>query len=227
MSSPCFTAAFFDYFTDLSANNDKAWFEANRARYEAEVKTPLTQFVAALAEPMRTISPHIRVDPKKSVFRIHRDVRFSKDKSPYKTNAGLQFRHVAGKDAHVPGFYLHLEPGQVFYGGGVWKPPAPVLRQVREAIVERPDAWRAATASPAVIETFGGLSEGDPLQRAPQGFDLDHPLIGDLKKRSFFVMKSNTAAAAGAPTFLDEVVATFSQAAPAMRFLTEAVGQEF
>ncbi|MCG8443513.1 MAG: DUF2461 domain-containing protein [Caulobacterales bacterium] len=217
----------FAFFRELKANNEKAWFEANRARYEEQVKGPLIAFVAAMAPKIAQISAHIVADPKKSPFRIHRDVRFSKDKSPYKTHAGVQFRHAAGKDAHAPGFYVHLQPGQVFYGGGLWKPSSEPLSAIRAAIDSKPDAWRKATASAKVRTLFGGLSEGDPLTRAPKGYRPDHPMIDDIKKRSFFLMADADEETAVSASFTDDVAKAFAVAAPAMGFLCQAVGAEF
>lgn len=227
MAVDAFPPALFDFFRELKDNNDKAWFDDNRARYEADVKAPLQGFIAALAPKLKAISGNFVADPKRSMFRIHRDVRFSADKAPYKTNAGLHFRHAAGKDAHAPGFYLHLEPGQVFYGAGLWKPPSEALGAIREAIDAKPDAWRAALADKTFAKTFGGLGEGDPLSRAPKGYAPDHALIEDLKKRSFFAVKENTEAAATRAGFLDEVAKTYAAASPLMRFLTEAVSAPF
>ena len=223
-----FSPAFFGFFRALADNNDKTWFEANKARYERDVKAPLQAFVAAMAPRLAAISSHIVADPKKSVFRIHRDVRFSADKSPYKTNAGLHFRHHRAKDAHAPGFYVHLAPGEVFYGGGVWMPAPPALAAIRTAIVERPKVWAKAKANPGLVKAFGGLDAGDPLSRPPRGFDADAPHIDDIKKRSFFVSKTATekdAAKGGA--FLDSVTAACAAAAPLMQFLCEAVEVEF
>ena len=114
--------ALFDFMRELKANNERPWFEANKARYRAEVRDPMLDFIEAFAEPLAEISPHFRADPRPnggSLFRIYRDTRFAKDKTPYKTNVGAHFRHEAGKDAHAPGFYLHLEPGMCFAGCGV------------------------------------------------------------------------------------------------------------
>lgn len=227
MSFAGFKPSFFSFFKELADNNDKAWFEANRARYESDVQAPLKDFVVAIGPKLTKISPNFVADPKKSVFRIHRDVRFSKDKSPYKTNAGLQFRHARGKDAHVPGFYLHLEPGQVFYGGGVWKPESSALARIRDGIATKTKAWEKAKADPKVVAAFGDLREGDPLSRPPRGYDADHPAIEDIKRRSFFVMKENTAKAAGSAAFVDEVAATFAAAKPVLKFITEALGEKF
>jgi uncharacterized protein (TIGR02453 family) len=222
-----FGKPFFRFFAELVENNEKAWFEANRTRYEADVKATLADFIVALAPKLAKISPNFVADPKKSMFRIHRDVRFSKDKSPYKTNAGLSFRHARGKDAHTPGYYIHLEPGGVFYGGGVWKPEPETLTRIRDAIVQKTKAWEKAKADPKVVATYGGLGDGDPLARPPRGYDADHPAMEDLKKRTFFVFKEVPVRAAGRADFVDEVATAFAAAKPVMKFLTEAVGEEF
>ena len=222
-----FRKRFFGFFEELAANNEKAWFEANRARYEADVKAPLQDFIVTIAPKLKRISPNFIADPKTSMFRIHRDVRFSKDKSPYKTNAGLHFRHVRGKDAHVPGFYLHLQPDAVFYGGGIWKPDPAALGRIRGAIAENTRAWERAKANPKLTAAFDGLGEGDPLTRPPRGFDPEHAAIEDIKKRTFFLMKHARPSAAGKAGFVDEAVETFAAAKPVLRFLTEAVGEAF
>ena len=113
MTTQPISPALFDFLRALRANNERPWFEANKARYREEVRDPMLDFIAAFAGPLAEISPHFRADPRPnggSLFRIYRDTRFSKDKTPYKTNVGAHFRHAAGRDAHAPGFYLHLEP---------------------------------------------------------------------------------------------------------------------
>jgi uncharacterized protein (TIGR02453 family) len=222
-----FGKRFFCFFAELAENNEKTWFEANRARYEADVKTPLADFVVALSPKLAKIAPSFIADPKRSTFRIHRDVRFSKDKSPYKTNAGLSFRHARGKDVHTPGYYLHLEPDGVFYGGGVWKPEPETLTKIRDAIATRTKAWEKAKADPNVVATYRDLGDGDPLARPPRGYAPDHPAIEDIKKRTFFVIKQAPVRTAGRADFVDEVATTFAAAKPVMKFLTEAVGEAF
>jgi uncharacterized protein (TIGR02453 family) len=222
-----FRKPFFGFFAELAANNDKAWFEANRARYEADVKTPLIEFVLALAPKLAKIAPNFVADPKKSLFRIHRDVRFSKDKSPYKTNAGLSFRHERGKDVHTPGYYIHLEPGGVFYGGGVWKPEPDTLTQIRDAIAQKTKAWEKAKADPKLRAVYDGLGDGDPLARPPRGYAPDHPAIEDIKKRTFFVFTEVPVRTAARAAFVDDVATAFGAAKPVMKFLTEAVGETY
>ena len=137
MTTQPITTALFDFLRDLRENNDREWFQANKGRYLAEVRDPMLDFIGAFAAPLAEISPHFVADPRPnggSLFRIYRDTRFSRDKTPYKTNAGAHFRHAAGKDAHAPGFYLHLEPGMCFAGCGVWRPDGPTVTKIREAI---------------------------------------------------------------------------------------------
>ena len=120
MPEPHFGPELFDFLRELRENNDRDWFQANKERYEHDVKEPLLGFISDFGPRIAKISPHIRADPRPtggSLFRIYRDVRFSKNKAPYKVHAAAQFRHKRGKDVHAPGYYLHLEPGQVFAGG--------------------------------------------------------------------------------------------------------------
>ena len=179
----------FSFLSELAANNDREWFLANKSRYEAEVKEPALRVISDFSAPLEEISPHFRADRRAnggSLFRIYRDTRFSRDKSPYKTHTGIQFRHEAGKDAHAPGFYLHIQPGHCFTGCGSWRPGGPALRKIRASIDEDPQAWKRASRDPAFRGTFE-LS-GDSLVRAPQGFSVDHPLIEDLRRKDFIAV---------------------------------------
>ena len=134
-----FRPAMFTFLNDLAANNDREWFAENKARYEEHVKEPGLEFVNDFAPYLEKLSPHFVADSRPnggSLFRIYRDTRFSKDKTPYKTNTGLQFRHEAAKDVHAPGYYMHLQPRQCFVGLGIWMPDGPATRKIREAIAE-------------------------------------------------------------------------------------------
>jgi len=167
----------------LERNNDKAWFQAHKDDYEAEVREPALMFIRIMERHVRAISPHLTARDRKvggSLMRVHRDVRFSKSKLPYKTNVGIQFRHEAGKDVHAPGLYLHIQPKQVFLGCGMWRPDREALNAVRQAIVDDPGGWRRVRdAKPfRAAWAIGGAS----LKRAPRGFSEDHPLIEDLKR---------------------------------------------
>ncbi len=217
-----FQPALFEFLADLKNNNSREWFQANKDRYRRDVQEPLLAFIAAFAGPLRSISPNFVADPRPnggSMFRIYRDVRFSRDKSPYKVHAAAQFRHREGRDVHAPGFYLHLEPGNVFIGAGLWHPAGPTLTAIREAIVEHGDRWTEVTA---------GLElGGESLKSAPRGFDPDHPRIDDLKRKDFVCSTSASQAAACKRGFLDSFSGSCKAASPFVRFLTEAVGLEF
>lgn len=223
-----FTPELFRFLAELGAHNERAWFEANRDRYRTAVQEPLLRFIADFAPQLKAISPHFVADPRPqggSMFRIHRDVRFSPDKSPYKTHAAAQFRHRAARDVHAPGFYLHLEPGGCFVGVGIWHPDAPTLAAIRRALVADPAGWQRATEDRAFARVFA--LGGDALKRPPQGFDPSHPLIEDLKRKDFVAMASLSEERVMAPEFLGTFTSLCRAATPFMRFLAGAVGQPF
>ncbi len=227
-TGPVIERALFDFLRELRVNNERAWFEANKARYVAEVRDPMLAFIEAFADPLAKISPHFVADPRAnggSLFRIYRDTRFSKDKTPYKTNVGAHFRHAAGKDAHAPGFYLHLEPGSCFAGCGIWHPDGPALAKIREAIVAKPDAWKRATRGKAFTAMM--TLRGDSLKRPPRGFDPDHPLIEDLKRKDFIAITELHEDEALAPGFPKRFAAICRANVPLVKFLTQAVDVPF
>jgi uncharacterized protein (TIGR02453 family) len=186
----------------------------------------MRRFITDFGPHLQTISERFIADPRAnggSMFRIYRDVRFSKDKSPYKTNAGIQFRHQAGRDAHAPGFYLHLEPGLVFVASGVWHPDGRALAKIRDAMVENPRQWRQVTSS-KTLRAAGSLGlGGDSLKRPPNGYDPAHPLIEDLKRKDFIARAQYTEAQACAPDFMDVFTQTCRAFAPLTKFLTTAL----
>ncbi|MCW8871540.1 MAG: DUF2461 domain-containing protein [Xanthomonadales bacterium] len=223
-----FPPDFFRFFEELSVNNERAWFNANKDRYYESVINPISEFIVCVAPRLRKISPHYTADPRPhggSMFRIYRDTRFSKDKSPYKTHAGVQFRHEAGKDAHAPGFYVHLAADGLFFGGGVWLPPNPQLGRIRDAIVDNARAW-SRISNAAKVQEIGGI-QGDALKRPPRGFDPAHPHIDDLKRKSFYVMANADARDALKPAFIGQVTDAFRRAAPLNRFVCDALGLAF
>ena len=216
-----FGPEFFGFLDELRDNNNRDWFQANKERYESDVRDPLLAFVAEFAGPLRKISPHMVADPRPtggSIFRIYRDVRFSKDKSPYKTAAAAHFRHEVGKEVHGPGYYLHLEPGSVFVGAGMWHPESATLGKVRDAMVAHPKRWKQAAHDP------GFKLDGDSLKRPPKGYDADHPLIEDLKRKDFTVSQSFSQGDAQNDGFIDQYSDFCRRSAPLMEFLTTAVG---
>lgn len=225
---PGFPDDFFRFFQDLAVNNNRDWFKDHKTRYYDSVVNPISEFVVCMAGPLRKISPHYVADPRPhggSMFRIYRDVRFSKDKSPYKTHAGVHFRHVAGKDAHAPGFYVHLAADGLYFGGGIWRPPGPALGRIREFIVDNARSW-SRIANAKTVRAAGGIG-GDSLQRPPRGYDPDHPHVEDLKRKSFYLMEEAPRADALAPAFTQQVTSAFRRAAPLSRFICDALDLPF
>ena len=210
----------FGFLAELKQHNDRDWFNANKARYEADLLEPALAFIEDFAPYLHQISPHLRADPRRtggSLFRIYRDTRFSKDKTPYKTAAGIWFKHEQAKDVHAPGFYLHLAPGDVFAGGGIWHTDTKTAHAVRTAIAKDPDGWAEAKAG---IE----LAEGESLKRVQPGFDGDHVHAGDLRRKDFAAIQRFTQREATTEGFLDRYEAACRSFTPLMRFLCRAVG---
>ncbi len=215
----------FEFLSDLRRNNRREWFLANKGRYEVEVRDPMLRFIGDFAGPLRKISRHFVADAKPSggsLFRLHRDTRFSRDKSPYKTNVAAHFRHEAARDAHAPGFYLHLEPDQVFLAAGLWHPDGDALAQVRQAIVDKPALWRRALSGQA-FRARCSLS-GDGLVRPPKGYDPTHPLIDDIKRKDFVAVTRFTEKQACARDFLDQCAEAYRVQSPLVAFVTGALG---
>jgi uncharacterized protein (TIGR02453 family) len=223
--SPYITPDLFNFLKELKQNNDKVWFAENKERYESVVREPLLKFIADFAFHLAKISPHYQADPRKvggSLFRIHRDIRFSPDKTPYKTHAGIQFRHDSGKDVHAPGFYLHLEPDNVFTAIGVWQPDSETLGKIRDSIVAHPTRWQNIFAEEKFAATF--KLEGDMLKKAPRGYDPEHPLIEVLKHKDLYVFTSFTEQEACAVDFIERYANVCLKTKPFMEFLTTAIG---
>jgi uncharacterized protein (TIGR02453 family) len=222
MAGKHFTPASFRFLKELKENNNRPWFQKNKARYENDLKAPALAFVEDFEGELAKISPHFHAG-RRSFFRIYRDTRFSKDKSPYKTYAGIQFRHEAcGSDVHAPGFYLHLEPRHSFVGCGMWQPDSKSLLKIRESIVEEPAKWKRAKNAKRFAEAFE--LEGDSLKTAPRGFDRDHPLIEDLRRKDFIGATRLSQKAVTDAGFLGEFSALCRAAAPFQRWLCESIG---
>lgn len=224
MATACFTSETFRFLKDLKKNNDREWFAANKKRYEEHLKGPALRIIEAFAPELKELSPHFMATPR-SLFRIHRDTRFSKDKTPYKTHVGLHFRHDHSKDAHAPGYYLHVEPGGVFVGVGIWHPDGPTLRKIRGHIVDEPSAWKRASGGKAFAQTFD--LAGDRLKRPPKDFDPEHPLIEDLKWKDYIGIAELPDSFATAPELPKTLGTTFKVGTPFMRFLCQALAVPF
>ena len=223
---PGFPKELFKFLSDLSKNNNREWFNANKERYRSNVVAPVCEFITAVQPALHKISEYYVADPRPhggSMFRIYKDTRFSKDKRPYKDHVGCHFRHIVGKDAHAPGFYMHLAPDEVFFGAGIWKAPNPELHKIRTAIVRNPEQWKKVIKNRSMVKRFGGV-DGEGLKRPPKGFDPDHIHVQDLKRKTFFVLQTVKPSSALKPEFIKEVGKAFSTAGPLVKFITEALG---
>lgn len=218
MAATFITPELFTFFRSLARNNDRAWFEKNKQRYIDVVRDPLCAFVEAVGPKLRGLSPLVIADPRPvggSLFRIYRDTRFSKDKRPYKTQAALVFR-MAPKSEVAPTFYLQLAPSDVLVGVGVWHPPSDELRVIRERIAAHPAAWKRVTRK--------GLIGEPSLKRVPRGFDADHPLEYDLRRKAFAIGTSFTEDEACSAGFNTRFVRACRSGMPLARFLGDALG---
>lgn len=218
----------FQFLRELKQHNERDWFEANKHRYDSFVKEPLLEFVVDFAPLLKEISSEFLAIPKTSggsLFRIYRDTRFSADKTPYKTHAAMQFRHNMAKNVHAPGFYLHLAPDEVFVACGLWRPESKPLLQIRTAIADDPDTWQQILSDPEFSAWF--KQGGESLKRPPQGFDPDHPLIDELKRKDFIASAELSESDAVDPGFVHIVADAYRRAAPYMRFLTTSLGLEW
>ena len=212
------------FLGQLERNNDRAWFKARQDRYEAEVREPALAFIRAMARHVEKFSPHLVASDRKvggSLMRVHRDVRFSRDKSPFKTNIGIQFRHAVGKDVHAPGLYVHIAPEGCFLGCGVWHPDAKALRAIRGHIRDHGERWQKAVGGRRFRAEF--QLSGESLTRPPKGFEATHPWIEDLKRTDFVGVASLTAREVVAPDFSRIAARRLSAAKPLMAFLCEAL----
>lgn len=228
MANPYFTPATLKFLRDLSNNNKREWFQENKQRYEKDVRTPALVFIEDIAPKLQLIAPRFRAIPKKvggSLMRVYRDTRFGKDKTPYKTNIGIQFRHEAGKDVHAPGYYLHIEKDNFFLGAGIWRPDSTALGKIRDRIVEKGDAWVSAREN-KIFKRYFSL-EGEALKNGPRGYPKDHPLLDDLKRKDFIAISQISKKDVLSPGFLDETVTQFNNTEPLMRFLCSALEIRF
>jgi len=238
MTRPYFTPKTFQFLKSFARHNERAWFQAHKAEYEEHLRQPYLRLIADLAGPLRRISQHYVADPKPvggSLFRIHRDTRFSKDKKPYKEWAGSQYFHAATRAAprteggfgrlDAPVFYLHLQPGDCFTGGGVWHPQPETVKKIRDYLLGNPSSWKKATQAPAFRRTFE--LDGETLSRPPRGYDPAHPLIEDLKRKDFVATAQFGDTIACRPDFPEFLLATFRKLAPMMDWLCGALDLEF
>lgn len=212
------------FFRQLAKNNNRDWFAENKSRYEASVLAPALALVEDIKAPLKMVSPHFLAIPKRSggsLMRIYRDTRFSKNKTPYKTNLGVHFRHEAGKDVHAPGFYFHVDPKEIFVGAGIWHPDNQTLNQIRVLIDDDQKRWKRVTNAKSfksVYEVFG-----ESLKRPPRGYEADHPLIVDLKRKDHIGLAMLTEKDLLDRHLIDKLIKHFKAAVPYVRFLCDSI----
>jgi len=215
----------------LARHNTREWFERNRAVYESEVRGPLRTLVEEMDVRLARIAPEITGDPKRSMFRIHRDVRFSADKSPYKTNAACQFYHQdagrgAGQDAEGAGagLYFQLADGECFVAGGIWMPARPALEKIRAAVAEDPEGLERIVRAPAFRGRFGALDREAMLTRLPRGYAPGHPAEDWLRYKSFTATRMLSEREAMSPRLPRTLERDFAVLLPLVRWLNRAIG---
>lgn len=209
------------FLRELEQNNDKDWFAANRKRYEQSWMSPALALCEALVEPLQAISSHLKVVPKKvggSITRIHRDLRFAKDQAPYKTSLTMRFGHTGGQAAL--GYFLRVDTRHLVLGAGVWQPDSASLARIRAHIAANPDRWREVRD--ALVEAVGPLG-GESLVRPPKGYAADHPLIDDLKRKSFVAFGEHPVEEALDTDLLPLLIPAWRASAPFAGFLCEAL----
>ncbi len=218
-----FTEDFNRFFRELAPENHKDWFDANRDRYHAHVKEPFEKFIADLVAALSEIDPEINQDPKKCIFRINRDIRFSKDKSPYKLNRAAHISKYGKKESGLPGLYIQLGPEHVYFAGGAYQPDKEQLRAVRYALAEDYVGWAKAVSSPDFKKVYGEL-KGEENKRLPDRMltqaALKHPVIF---KKQFWYHTSLPPETVTAENLLERAVEAYRAAAPVAEFLEQAM----
>jgi len=219
------------FLRGLARHNDREWFERHRAAYETELRDPLRALVEEMDVRLARIAPELVGDPRRSIFRIHRDVRFSKDKSPYKTNAACQFYHHdagrgAGQDAEGAGagLYFQIAEGECFVAGGIWMPARPALERIREAVAEEPEALGRIVRTSGFRRRFGSLSEEAMLSRLPRGYAEGHPAERWLRYKSFTAARMLTEREVTSPRLAALIERDFAALVPLVRWLNGAIG---
>ncbi len=204
MSDTYFSPATLRFLRDLGRHNNRDWFAANKPRFEEVLRQPLLRLLGDLQAPLAKITSHFVADTRTqggSLFRMHRDTRFANDKTPYKTWAGAKLYHERARQTEAPSFYLHVQPGASFVGGGLWRPQPESTKRIRDFLADNPAAWKKATRSKAFTTHFA--FGGESLKRPPRGFEATHELIEDLKRKDFTAWEN-----------LDDEVITSSELKP-------------
>ncbi len=226
-----FTPMSLAFLRGLARHNAKPWFEAHREAYENDVRAPMRALIEEMDVRLARFAPEITGDPKRSMFRINRDIRFSKDKSPYKTHAACWFRHrdashkVGGEaEAGSAGLYFHLQPGKSFVGAGIWMPPRPALNKIRDVLAEDARTFARIIEQPAAKRRFGGLDDGAMLKRMPRGFAEDHAAAKWLRYQSFTIGRELSDKQVLGPGLVRLLEGNFTLMMPLVRWLNGALG---
>ena len=225
-----FSTASLQFLRGLARHNAKPWFEAHRDEYEQTVVAPMRALIEELDFRFARFAPEITGDPKRSMFRIYRDVRFSKDKSPYKRHVACWFWHrdadprVGEGGEGAAGFYFHLEPGASFVGGGTWMPPRPILNRLREGIAEGHKAFTKVVTNPGLVRRFGKFADEAALKRMPRGWDEAHPAARWLRYQSFVAGREMADRAVTSPRLPAILETDYKKLLPLVRWLNGAVG---
>jgi uncharacterized protein (TIGR02453 family) len=216
------TKEILNFLKALKGNNNREWFEENKAWYEKS-KQDFSEFVELLIHEIKNLDPEIgAILPKDCMFRIYRDVRFSKDKSPYKTNFGAYISR-GGKKLNFAGYYFHMEPGEYFMSGGVYMPQGPVLKAIRQEIFHRIDEFKAIINAPAFRKHFNGLSEIEKMKTAPKDFPKDFPDIDLLKHKHYIMIKNIAEKQLTQPNLLKDAKETYKAMVPFNHFLNNVI----
>jgi uncharacterized protein (TIGR02453 family) len=228
-----FSKATLTFLRGLKRHNDRTWFEAHRAEFEAAVKQPMRELIEEMDVRLARFAPELVGDVKRSMFRIYRDIRFSPDKSPYKTHASCWFYHrdgsravgrAAASEGAGAGFYFQIAPGDSFVGGGMWMPPRDALLALREALADDPKRFTQIATDRRLVRRFGGLSEEAVLRRVPRGFAPDHPAARWLKFQSFVMGRALSDAEAVSARLPARLEADFRLMLPLVRWINAALG---
>jgi uncharacterized protein (TIGR02453 family) len=208
------------FLADLAVNNDRSWFQPRKAAYERLLKEPLEQLCLALDERFEARHVPLEADPRKSPFRIYRDTRFSKDKSPYKSHISASFPWTGGeKRVHGDGAYFHFQPGEMFMGGGMWHAEKERIDAFRAAVLKKPDKVRAAFEEPGFVKVFGEVHTEDALKRVPPGYPQDHPMADMFRWKDVIFGKRLSDAQVLSPKLPDTLADSYAAAVPVLRYL--------
>lgn len=223
-----FKPTFFRFLAELERNNEREWWDEHKARYEEDVREVALAFIRAMAPHISAYSKQFVCSDKKvggSMMRPYRDIRFSKDKTPFKSHVGIQFRHKAGKDVHAPGIYVHLHPNELMVGAGIWRPAGEDIKRIRAAIDERRAPYKKAAHDPATHKVFG--FHGESLKTSPRGYSADHPLIEDLRRKDHILTTSLSFKELADKRAPERIAKKLSKTRPYVRFLCKALDVAF